>query len=267
MKSPQTEDGFTKIANELQDAFCKVDLSGSSWRCLSVIIRKTYGYHKKKDSISLTQFEQLTGMTRMGVAKGLNELEKNKMIFRCRAKYITSYEVNKNYEEWGSIQNDTSIQLYTKTSIQNDTKTSIQLYTHKRKERKKEISETKVSQLLALKEKDMGWKPYNENTHSDDIPSIGDDGEIVKTEEALKKEQNEKVTALIEWAEKVRKKKFIDITTQRKMIHDMRKAKISPDVIKATYLELLHSEYWTTGNGKDRLPDFKTVFSSLKNKK
>jgi len=150
MKSPQTEDGYTRIANELQDAFCKVDLSGSAWRCLSVIIRKTYGFQKKKDSISLTQFEELTGMTRMGVAKGLNELEKNKMIYRCRDGYITSYSLNKNYEEWGSIQNDTSIQLYTKTSIQNDTKTSIQLYTHKRKKENKYISDKS--------QKDMSFK-------------------------------------------------------------------------------------------------------------
>ncbi len=112
-------------------------------------------------------------------------------------------------------------------------------------------------------QKDMGWK-NKQSDNDDDLPSIGDDGEIEKTEEARLKEQNEKVTALIEWAEKVRKKKFIDVTTQRKMVHDMRKAKISPDVIKKTYLELLHSEYWQK---QDRLPDFKTVFSNLKNKK
>lgn len=113
-------------------------------------------------------------------------------------------------------------------------------------------------------QKDMGWKQHNENAHSDDIPSIGDDGEIEKTEEKKLKEQNEKVTALIEWAEKVRKKKFVDTPTQRKHIHDMRKAHISPVQIKETYLELLHSEYWQK---QERLPDFKTVFSNLKNKK
>jgi hypothetical protein len=122
------------------------------------------------------------------------------------------------------------------------------------------LGDSEESQLKN-NDKDMAGFGY---TDEPDLPTIGDDGEIEKTEEARKKEQNQKVTEIIEWAEKVRKKNFIDITTQRKMIHDMRKAKISPDVIKTTYLELVHSEYWQK---QDRLPDFKTVFSSLKNKK
>lgn len=263
MASPQTEDGFTKIANELLEAFSQIDASGSAWRVFMVVLRKTYGFHKKSDKISLTQFEDMSRLTRVSVCRGINELIELNIITVEKDGYINEYSIQKNYGIWGSIKPVTSNKNDTESSIKPVTKTSNKNDTNKRKKDNKDISE----QSSQLNEKDMGWKPYNENTHADDIPSIGDDGEIVKTEEALKKEQNEKVTALIEWAEKVRKKKFIDITTQRKMIHDMRKAKISPDVIKETYRELLHSEYWTTGDGKDRLPDFKTVFSSLKNKK
>lgn len=110
----------------------------------------------------------------------------------------------------------------------------------------------------------MAWKQYNENSHSDDLPAIdADSGEAVVEVDA-QKEANEKVTALLEWGEKIRGKKFLDAPTQRKMIHTMRTNKISPTVIKDTFTELLHSDYW---KGQDRLPDFKTVLSTLKNKK
>lgn len=109
----------------------------------------------------------------------------------------------------------------------------------------------------------MAWKKYDERNHSDDEVVIdADSGEEVVDNSA--KEANEKVTSLIEWAEKIRGKKFIDIPTQRKMIHEMRKAKFSPDVIKNSFVELVHSDYWQK---QERLPDFKTVLSDLKNKK
>jgi hypothetical protein len=114
-----------------------------------------------------------------------------------------------------------------------------------------------------IKEILMAWKKYSERDHADDEVVIDADSgeEVVDNSE---KEQNEKVTALIEWAEKIRGKKFIDTPTQRKMIHDMRKAKFSPQLIKDTFVSLVHSEYWQK---QDRLPDFKTVLSNLKNKK
>jgi len=39
-----------------------------------VIVRKTRGWQKNKDAISLTQFEQITGMSRKTVIRGLDEL-------------------------------------------------------------------------------------------------------------------------------------------------------------------------------------------------
>ena len=44
MASPQTENGYVKIATELHDALCKTRISGEARQMLDVIIRKTYGY-------------------------------------------------------------------------------------------------------------------------------------------------------------------------------------------------------------------------------
>lgn len=91
-----------------------------------------------------------------------------------------------------------------------------------------------------------------------------DSGEPIvdKEEESRAKER-----ALMEWGEKIRGKKFLDRPTQLSFIKRLKGADISPATIKQTYLELLQSEYWqeqlrTTG----QLPDFKTIFSNLKNK-
>lgn len=110
--------------------------------------------------------------------------------------------------------------------------------------------------------KNMAWKTYNENQHTDDVPSIdADSGEVIKDKNV---EQNKKVTEIIEWAETVRGQKFLDKPTQRKMIITLKNAGVPPTEIRSIYKTLLESEYWKAQN---RLPDFKTVFSSIKNKK
>ena len=69
MASPQTENGYTKIANELLDAVCALQLSGHEWSVVHAIIRKTYGYNKKEDWVTNTQIADLTGLHRVRVSE------------------------------------------------------------------------------------------------------------------------------------------------------------------------------------------------------
>lgn len=110
--------------------------------------------------------------------------------------------------------------------------------------------------------KKNSFRYKGENNHPDFEDEIDlDTGEVLEDpEDSI----NQKVSELVKWGESVRGKKFLDVPTQRKMIHDLRKAKITPTIIKQTFSELLHSDYWQK---QDRLPDFKTVYSALKNKK
>lgn len=55
MASPQTEDGYTAIANEIMEALIAAELSGQEFRIALLVIRKTYGFKKKEDAISLSQ--------------------------------------------------------------------------------------------------------------------------------------------------------------------------------------------------------------------
>ena len=80
MANPQTEDGYLKIALEIQDAFCRTRIPGEERQVLDAIIRKTYGWHKCEDKISMGQIAQMTGMKRPNVARALKNLISKKIV-------------------------------------------------------------------------------------------------------------------------------------------------------------------------------------------
>ncbi len=67
------EDNFTKYPNDILDYLMRY-YGGSAFQILSVIIRKTLGWHKNWDRISYSQFEEFTGLGRQAVASAIKEL-------------------------------------------------------------------------------------------------------------------------------------------------------------------------------------------------
>lgn len=105
MANPQKENGYTAIAHELLEAYARVDFRGCTRNMLDVILRKTYGYNKKRDRISFSQFESATGKGRRTVIYALQELESKKLIFVTKGVgEINQYEINKNFSTW-EVQN------------------------------------------------------------------------------------------------------------------------------------------------------------------
>ncbi len=122
MANPQKENGFTSIANELIESFQRLHLSGNQWCLLWTIIRLTYGWNKKVDHISLSMFEQCTGLNRWNLKRDLNNLFKRGVIIKDSSGYMIGYGLQKDYTKWQtSIKNNTSIKNDTATSIKNDT--------------------------------------------------------------------------------------------------------------------------------------------------
>ena len=109
-ETPQTEDGFTRIANELMDALARTRISGEARQVLDAIIRKTYGWQKTSDDISLSQFMLITGLKKPTVCKAIKKLVSMNIIvkkgcaatlFTKQGKAITStYSVQKNHKFW-----------------------------------------------------------------------------------------------------------------------------------------------------------------------
>ncbi len=71
------ESPFTKVPNSILD-FEGLDVY--EFRILILILRKTIGFNKKSDGISLSQFIKFTGISKDKVIKSLESLQKNKFI-------------------------------------------------------------------------------------------------------------------------------------------------------------------------------------------
>jgi phage replication O-like protein O len=100
MANIQKENGYTIIANEILEVLAKIPLSSGSRRILDVIFRKTYGFHKKIDRISLTQFEIATGLCRTNVCRSINKLKDMKIIIVIPTEDGNTYTFQKNHDEW-----------------------------------------------------------------------------------------------------------------------------------------------------------------------
>ncbi len=72
---------FTQTPNELFDEWLPI-LTHVELKVLMVIMRKTFGWHKIRDRISLSQLEKITGSQRTNIIKATKNLEKLGLIFK-----------------------------------------------------------------------------------------------------------------------------------------------------------------------------------------
>lgn len=100
MASPQLEDGYLKIANEIWDQLVRYRIPGEQMQCLLFIIRKTYGYNKKWDAISGSQFVKATGLKKQSVHRAVKELVDKNIVSKNVDGFIIKYCFNKNYKTW-----------------------------------------------------------------------------------------------------------------------------------------------------------------------
>ncbi len=101
MANPQP-DKYTALSNELYEQIIRLPLTGYQSRVLHAVIRKTYGFKKKNDRISLSQLSELTGIAKPHVSRALRELSQIKIITKDGNKV----GINKNYESWLKITKD-----------------------------------------------------------------------------------------------------------------------------------------------------------------
>jgi len=101
MANPQKEDGHVALAVEIVEALMKVNLSPYETRVLWCVLRKTYGWQKKMDRISLSQFAVSTGLDRRLIPRTLNSLAaKNMLVIFKDDRKLVSYGLQKDYELW-----------------------------------------------------------------------------------------------------------------------------------------------------------------------
>ncbi|BCB96826.1 hypothetical protein JZK55_17480 [Dissulfurispira thermophila] len=100
MASPQVENGYTRIANELLDAMLATEFTGREFRILLAIIRYSYGWHKKEARLTVKDFHQVTGLSSehgSTIYKTIRRLILANVIHQV-ADY--TYQLNKDYTTW-----------------------------------------------------------------------------------------------------------------------------------------------------------------------
>lgn len=97
----QDAEYIEKVSNHLFD-FIMPTLSPTGWMVLCLIFRKTTGWHKEADDLSIAQIKKGTGIkTDATVIKAINELEKKSYIVTIRrgdTRQPNTYALNSNLE-------------------------------------------------------------------------------------------------------------------------------------------------------------------------
>lgn len=88
------EPNYTQIPNEFLDNIMPT-LSGAENVVFLVIMRKTFGWHKKKDKISYSQIREGSGISsNTTIQTALKKLQEKGLIFIVKEKKGITYEVN-----------------------------------------------------------------------------------------------------------------------------------------------------------------------------
>ena len=90
---------YTKIPNEILGALAKTKLSNYEFRYIWVVLRKTFGWNKKYDYISNSQFVKETGMKKYHVWRTEKRLTWRKIV----TKRGNKIGLNDNYGEWKEL--------------------------------------------------------------------------------------------------------------------------------------------------------------------
>ena len=138
MANPQKENGHIDIANEIAEALARINLSPYQTRVLWVIWRKTWGWHKKEDRISIGQFQKLTGINKRNILRAIKQLIKKNLVIK-KNTIPSTYGPQKDYEKWQGVVSIQTLggSVYTDrggVSIQTPKGVSIQTPTKEKKE-------------------------------------------------------------------------------------------------------------------------------------
>ena len=103
MASPQKENGYTSIANELLEQLYRRRFSASQLKILLLVIRFTYGFNRKTATLSNTFIAAGTGMHEITVSKEVGTLLRDNVLKLYKKPSFHSSRIigiNKDYDSW-----------------------------------------------------------------------------------------------------------------------------------------------------------------------
>ena len=177
--SPQVEGGYVRISNELLEAILEFNFTSRQIKVIFMVIRMTYGYNKKQDSLSGWQIAKGTNLSQQGVSIALKELIAMNVLIKhetgrqSHGVFVNELSLNKYYSQWATINKiDTKQNNHQQNNHgQNDnstinemiTRPSMKRCTHK--DNTKDIKDICAAVLNYLNSKaNKNYKPVKANT-------------------------------------------------------------------------------------------------------
>ncbi len=183
MASPQVENGYVRVAGELMDAVTRINLSPYESRVFWFVVRRTYGFNKKMDRISLSQFSTGTGIDPRNARRTVKTLFDRNILQVDKPKvHMVLYGVQKNYERWLRPLSPQTVSLKT-DSVQTLSSIVSDSVSTDRHKRQKTI--TKDSRSFSQNGFDQFWGDYpkkrNKGQAEKAWKSIKPDSDLLKT--------------------------------------------------------------------------------------
>jgi len=95
-----TDNGFTRIANDIMDRIYMLDISASAFRVLNAIIRQTYGFQKSTERFTNSYIQTMTGLGATSVKDALNMLAERRIITVEKSGMFKVIGLNKSVSDW-----------------------------------------------------------------------------------------------------------------------------------------------------------------------
>lgn len=96
----ELENGYLRLANQIQDALCIVELSGREFRVLNAIVRLTYGWSKKSDRIANSLIADKTTLKVKHVSEAVLSLAYRNIIILRRIGQTRYIGINTHLDKW-----------------------------------------------------------------------------------------------------------------------------------------------------------------------
>ena len=171
MENQKKENGYTPIANEIMEALAGIRIPGVARQCLDVILRKTYGWNKNEDIISLSQFAVITHLGKGKICQALDKLRQMNIVITQKGNMTgNKHRLNKDFSTWRPLPKKVTITQKGNKSLpkKGHTKETIQkqyIYSPSLEENKDGVAEkflghymTKFAEYVSKKKKPVHSK-------------------------------------------------------------------------------------------------------------
>jgi len=106
MDNPPKKEGYFSIDNEVVEKLARFQLSGTEYRIILAVLRKTLGWQKKEDRISTSQLAKMTELSRRSARRSLESVVNRNIILKNFGRdeivpgSINLLRFNKDFETW-----------------------------------------------------------------------------------------------------------------------------------------------------------------------